>query len=160
MPNLSFDIKLSTDFFQKLVDDYREFKLDTTSSRKAINCAMTAWHLTDWVFNEFNSSISTNFNSLGLFIAEVKRLCPSLQIMHDITNGSKHHTLTRHNPQINDSNLHTGTFDETFDQTFDISSLVIEMNDGSIKYFEDEIKQAIDFWISYFKSAFNIEVTY
>ena len=53
MPVLSFQIQNSTDFFSKLVEELNDFKNDPTSSRKAVNCAMTAWHMIDWIYNEF-----------------------------------------------------------------------------------------------------------
>src|SRR5688572_7858128 len=100
MSDLSFDIKTSEDFFKKLQEDYSEFCIEKTSSRFALNCAMTAWHLTEWIYNEFNSQLSSCFPKLTDFQTDIKKQCPSLQIMHDIANGTKHYLLTKHIPII------------------------------------------------------------
>ncbi len=158
MTDFSFDIKCSADFFRKLKEDFNDYQEDTTSSRKAINCAMTAWHLSDWIYNEFINIPSNSFSKLEGFQADLKRLCPSLQIMHDITNGSKHHTLTRHKTQIDNTHLHIGPFSKVFSREFDQTSLDIEMKDGSRKYFEDEIVEVVKFWNDYLVGRLNIEI--
>jgi len=158
MSDLSFDIKTSEDFFKKLQEDYKEFCIDKTSSRVALNCAMTAWHLTEWIYNEYNSQLISNYSTLTAFQIDIKRQCPSLQIMHDIANGTKHYLLTRHRPIIKDTTLHQGAFSSDFSRDFDISTLDIELNDGTKIYFEDEIETSINFWIQYLNSTFNLTI--
>jgi hypothetical protein len=70
------------------LEDYNDFKKDTSSSRIALNCAMTAWHLTDWIYHEFG--FESSFKNIYDFQEVVKRDCESLVVMHDITSGSKH----------------------------------------------------------------------
>lgn len=156
MNELSFDIKQSKDFFLKLLEDYTEFTIDKTSSRVALNLAMTGWHLTEWIYNEFNSILRPRFSSLGTFQNDIKRQCQSLQIMHDLANGTKHYLLTRHTPVIEETNLHRGAFSSGFSRAFDISTLQISLKDGTVLYFEDEITKVIDFWRAYFNRELNI----
>lgn len=148
MSELSFDIRNSSDFFKKLLEDYNEFKKDDTSSRVALNCAMTGWHLIDWVYFEF---MTTKYSSLIEFQKELKCQCPGLQILQDITHSTKHHTLTRHNPSIKTTNLHKGDFGKDFSRDFDISSLEIIKKDGTKLYFDKEMEKVIDFWNVYFE---------
>lgn len=156
MNELSFNIKTTADFFQKLREDYEEFCKDKTSSRVALNCAMTAWHLTEWSYNEFNQQISSQFSTLASYQQGLKRQCSSLQIMHDLANGTKHYLLTRHQPVVKETNLHQGGFSSDFSRDFDISTLDIELNDGTKIYFEDEIETSINFWRQYLTSTFNL----
>lgn len=149
MNKLSFDIKSSKDFFQKLVEDHEEFKLSSTSSRIALNCAMTAWHLTEWVYYEYHENLSTKFPLLKDFQNMMKKQCPSLQIMHDLANGTKHFKLNRHRTSIESTELHLGDFSSDFSRDFDISSLVIILNDGRKIYFEDEINTCLNYWVKY-----------
>lgn len=158
MNNLSFNIKKPIDFLNKLREDYGEFCNDDTSSRIALNCAMTAWHLTDWVFNEYNSTISINFPTLASYQEDMKVRCPSLQIMHDVTNGTKHYELKRHIPEVKETKLHQGAFDKSFDRSFDTSSLDVEMKDGRKIYFEDEIGNVVEFWEDYFQNVLKIKL--
>lgn len=156
MDELSFDIKNSLDFYNKLLEDYEDFLNNKTSSRIAINCAMTSWHLADWIYNEFNEVLRDDFEKLKDFQNYIKQQCVSLQVMHDITNGSKHYLLIRHNPTIKETNLHRGSFDSSFDRSFNISTLDVELKNGEKKYFEDEIKYVINFWKEYLNSLFKI----
>jgi hypothetical protein len=89
MHEFSFDIKTNKDFFNKLLEDHKELLSHNISSRAALNCAMTAWHLTDWICNEFNHILFNKYSKLFQCQARHNSRCPSLQIMHDLTNGSK-----------------------------------------------------------------------
>jgi len=158
MSDFSFGIKSTSDFFRKLLEDYNEFCKDKTSSRKALNCAMTAWHLTEWTYNEFFQQFSSQFSTLGLYQQDIKIKCPSLQILQDITYGTKHYKLTRHNPIIKETNIHEGAFSIGYSRDFDISTLDIELDNGTKIYFEDEILKTINFWTDYLQSNFNITI--
>lgn len=144
MNKLSFNIENSADLFLKLKQEYSELIKDPTSSRYALNCAMTAWHLTDWIYHEYN--YKSKFPKLGDFQKSLKINCDSLQIMHDITNGSKHYKLTKHVPKISNTAMHEGTFDNTFDFSFDTSRLEIIMDDGRTLLFINEIENVVNFW--------------
>lgn len=158
MNQLSFEVRTTTDFFHKLMDDYNEFLKNITSSRLALNCAMTAWHLFDWVFNEFYYTQPSPFNSVSDFQRFIKQQCRSLQIMHDLTNGTKHYLLNRRKPDVKETKLHNGGFSREFSRDFDISILEIELNDGTTVYFEDEIKNVIEFWRDYLNSNFGLNL--
>jgi hypothetical protein len=158
MNELNFDIKTSRDFFLKLKEDYKDFCNNTTSSRIALNCALTAWHLTEWVYNEYNSILQTTYPKLFDFQSWIKSQCTSLQVMHDIANGTKHYLLTRHTTVIEKTNLHQGAFSSDFSRDFDISALDITLKDGAQINFEDEIEKSIEFWKQYLNSQFNLSV--
>lgn len=146
MGDLSFEIKNANDFLNKLLEDYAEYKKEPLSSRLAINCAMSAWHIIDWIYWEYH----TNDGSLSKFQLKMKNECPSLQTMQDITNGTKHSKLTRHVPTIIDTSLQKGAFSSGFSRGFNISILTLEKEDRSIIYFEDEIAKVVSFWQDYF----------
>lgn len=158
MNELGFNIRTSLDFFKKLLEDYNDFCNDKTSSRFAMNCSLTAWHLSEWIYNEFNNLLSNQFTDLSAFQQDLKNQCSSLQIMHDIANGTKHFKLTKHNPIINDTKLYIGGFSRDFSRDFDVSSLNIILKDGNKIYFEDEIEIAIEFWRTYLTTNFHVEL--
>jgi len=149
MNELSFDIKNSRDFFLKLEEDYEEFCRSRTSSRIALNCALTAWHLTDWIYNEYKLLLLDTHPKFVDFQNWVKSQCESLQIMHDIANGTKHYLLTKHVPIVDKTAFHQGEFSDEFSREFNTSSLNIELKDGNKIYFEDEIEKAISYWREY-----------
>ncbi|MFC2138619.1 hypothetical protein ACFLTE_10620 [Bacteroidota bacterium] len=158
MSDFSFNIKNSKDFFAKLLADYDDYKANKTISRTALNCAMTAWHLIDWIYYEFGYNTSGQFNKISDFQEFFKLKCPSMQIMHDLTNGTKHYLLTRHQPKIKKTDLHKGSYSNDYSRDYDISTLNIEMNDGVKKYFEDEIEIVVNFWIEYLYINHNIKI--
>ena len=158
MNDFGFEIKTTLDFYKKLLEDYNEFCNDKTSSRVALNCVMTAWHLTEWSYNEFFHQLFPHFSTLASYQKEIKKECPSLQIMHDLANGTKHYRLTRHIPIIKETILHKGIFSSDFSRDFDVSTLDIELKDGKRIYFEDELSTTINFWNKYLQTNFNIVI--
>jgi hypothetical protein len=156
MNELSFGIQTSKDFLKKLLEDYEEFKLNPLSSRIALNCAMTSWHLSEWIFNEYKIEFDLKYNNITSFQNEVKKSCSSLQIMHDLANGTKHYYLTRHNPIVSESNIHEGAYSREYSREFDISYLYLLLKDGSKLIFDDEIEKVVNFWKEYFKTNFKI----
>jgi hypothetical protein len=158
MADFSFEIKNSKDFFAKLLTEYEEFRQDTTVSRTALNCSMTAWHLIEWVYHEFDYKTSGQFNKLFQFQEHLKIQCPSLQIMQELTNGTKHCLLTRNNSVVKDTKLHQGPYSREYSREYDVSTLEIELNDGTKKYFEDEIELAVTFWKSYMQANHGVTI--
>jgi hypothetical protein len=45
-----FDINNSKDFYAKLVADFDDYMQNLDSARHAVNCAITAYHVHDWVW--------------------------------------------------------------------------------------------------------------
>lgn len=144
--SLSFEIKNSFDLFKKLEAEYEDLKNDELSSRHAINCAMTAWHLTDWAFEDLRER--HGYTNIGEYRNSLN--CPSLKIMHDIANGGKHLNLARPKAGINDTVKTDGDFNSDFDKRdFLVGSLDLIMADGTTKDFFDEITIVVGFWKKY-----------
>ncbi len=152
MNKYSFDIKTSDDFYNKLKEDYNEFCTKETSSRIALNCAMTAWHLHEWIYNDYKNTKLRQFREVKRFGRELKKKCPSLQIMQDLSNGTKHTKITKYTPNVTNTEKYEGTFDYTFDFTFDTSRLNIELANGTKTEFSVELQKCIDFYESYFSN--------
>lgn len=150
MAEHSFDINTAEDFFKKLLEDYQDFVDENTSARVAINCAMTAWHLVDWIAAEKGIS-DRDFTK---FKEDLIAQCPSLQAMQDISNGSKHCNITKYTPRIINTKKHIGDFSNDFNNDFDITRLMIVTKDGSNMTFEDEIQNVIQFWRNYFNDRY------
>ncbi len=157
MPNLSFDILNSKDFYNKLIDDYNDFNSDTTSSRLAINCAMTAWHLGEWLYSEYKPQLQATFNTWDHYRDYLKsNECVQLEIMQRITNGSKHFLTARRNEKVQGTEKHIGAFSGDFSSDFDQTALLVEMDDGTKVWFEDELDVVIAFWTNYIPTTFGL----
>ena len=157
MGNLSFDISTSKDFYHKLIEDYEDYKLDPTSSRLAINCAMTAWHLFEWVYNEFKTSLQGTFGTIDIYRDHLKaNECPSLETMHRITNGSKHFLTSKPTDKIQGTEKHLGPFSSAFSAAFDQTSLLVELDNGNKIQFSDELENVVTFWGDYIPKTFGL----
>ena len=89
----SFEIRTARDFLDELLRPaHADFMKDPLSSRKAIGCAIFAWHLRDWVWAQYKTELHTE---LGLRKrADLDHLlfaaCPEFEIIQELANGSKH----------------------------------------------------------------------
>ncbi|MBW9089834.1 hypothetical protein JNB91_18635 [Rhizobium wenxiniae] len=50
-----FDILSARDFYSMLVDDFDDFAVEPHSARRAMHCAITAYHLHEWVWGDWLS---------------------------------------------------------------------------------------------------------
>lgn len=151
----SFEIRSAHGFFDKLKEEYKDLRDDLTSSRHAINCAMTAWHLTEWVWAEhlagdppaqqrIDGSIRKFYQFRNWAVVE----CPELEIMECITNGSKHFTFDKE--KVQSTKKHGGGFGPGFARDFDIGRLEVELDDGTRRWFDNVVEAVIEFWDKFF----------
>lgn len=156
MSKSSFDNKSSVDKLKRLLKQYEEFKLDKTSTDKAEDLSTTAWHLTDWVFSEYGST--RGYDDLGDFRATLYPECASLKIMHDLATSAKHAEVTKPKAFIKEAITKPGPFSGVFSSEFVQTTLQIELEDGTILYFGEEIKKVVNFWKAYFVEKLNIQI--
>lgn len=155
MNKLSFEINNSLQFYKKLEEDYSDYIKNNLSSRLAINCALTSWHLSDWIYNEYK--FDKEFQNIFEFQKSLKEICGELQVMHDISNGTKHFFLNKHKPKVENTEKHIGPFDSTFGLTFDKTYLKVEMKNGEILSFETILKKVLLFWKDYLANLSKID---
>jgi hypothetical protein len=90
-----FSIDTSRDFLAKLEADFTDYAKEPGSGRLALNCAMTACHLHEWVWGDWLKTDYTVWKTLGIrdletFLAWIDRTCPWFQVIQGLTNGAKH----------------------------------------------------------------------
>jgi hypothetical protein len=90
-----FDIATCTDFYMMVVQDFDEFMTETHSARKALHCAIAAYHLREWVWLDWLEHDLAAQNAIGIhdknsFNAWVNRCCIYFPILRDLVNGTKH----------------------------------------------------------------------
>lgn len=89
-----FEIENSADYYAMLVTDFDEFMADPQSGRKAIHCAISAYHMHDWIWHDWLKDRRDIRKELGLTNFEVFKEylkgCVWLDILREIANGSKH----------------------------------------------------------------------
>ena len=90
-----FDINNSRDFYQKLLEDFDDYMGNTGSARHAMNCAITAHHMHDWVWVDFLKRNIELRKRLGIksrndFIKWIVEKSIWFSLVQGISNGSKH----------------------------------------------------------------------
>jgi len=149
----SFGVNTSAEFFQafsETVDEY--MSAADVAVRKAMACAMFAWHLQDWVGHE------PGVNKKHL--KQLLRNCPSIGHMKAIANGSKHCQLKDQSRESVVASRHQpGAFDRrAFGRGFQTPRLLIEIAGGTELDFDDELEKARECWRDFFKTNLAIAV--
>ena len=90
-----FDIETSKDFYAVLVQDFDDFMSESYSARRALHCAITAYHLREWIWhdlveNDHNLRATLGVTDEASFNAWVNKKCVWFQTVRDLTNGAKH----------------------------------------------------------------------
>jgi hypothetical protein len=79
--NIMFDMVTSHDFYAMLVQDFNDFMNEQCSARRALHCAVTAYHLHEWVWGDWLSKDYGTWKALGIrdrdsFLAWIGHVCP------------------------------------------------------------------------------------
>ena len=91
-----FDINNSRDFYAKLLADFDDFMENADSARHAMNCAITAHHVHDWVWNDYLKNDVVTRKQLGIgkqkkeFVRWINGHSVWFGMVQEISNGSKH----------------------------------------------------------------------
>jgi len=137
-----------------LLDNFSDFKTDETNVSKALSLSSNAWHLTDFVFEEYKTELG--FQNLGDFRNNLFVKCEVLKVIHDLANASKHYNLSRPKAQIKLTQKHNGSFSSDFSRDFDISHLEIILENDEKLDFLIIMENVIEFWKTYFNDNLNI----
>lgn len=90
-----FDIESAADFYRMLVEDFDDFMANQASSRHALHCAITGYHLHEWVWGDWLPRDVGTLAKLGIrdrkgFLVWIDRACPWFPVVQALTNGTKH----------------------------------------------------------------------
>lgn len=90
-----FGITNAQEFYAMLIEDFDEFMKNQQSARCAVHCAITAYHLHEWVWGDWLKSDLATKNKLGLtdlksFLAWIDTKCLWFPVVQALANGSKH----------------------------------------------------------------------
>ena len=97
------------------------FRGDPLNQELANQCAIDAWSLCDWVFEEHGQRLG--FKKLGDFQSSMRTMCTSIEFLQDIANASKHKVITHYVPRLKEAKAHQGAFDRNmFSSVFDVSA--------------------------------------
>jgi hypothetical protein len=100
-----FDISTSADFYEMLVEDFDELITKPDSARLALHCAISAYHLREWLWKDWLSSDTEAKEAIGVtsessFNDWIYEHCVWFGSIRDLANGTKHF---RQNPNMKTS---------------------------------------------------------
>jgi hypothetical protein len=92
---LMFELATFADFYAMLIEDFDEFLAEPGSSRRAIHCAITAYHLHEWVWGDwlkrdYSTQQKLGVRDLNAFRTWIESASASFPIVQDLANGTKH----------------------------------------------------------------------
>jgi hypothetical protein len=90
-----FDVTTPEDFYAMLVEDFDEFMADPHSTRRALHCAVLAYHLHEWIWggwlkrdDELRDKL--NIRDFNGFVQWIDNHCVWFRFVQEIVNGTKH----------------------------------------------------------------------
>lgn len=163
MGEYSFGIKTAHDLYCKLKREYAAFQGGATDSDLAWNCAVTAWHLREWLWKERLSVypgedvklFGQTFAAEQDYQTELNLRCPKYKLLRDVCNGSKHFDLG--NPgRVKETTVRPGAvfgammFGEVaFGEG---PYFAIRLDDGTLVRFLGVLSEVVALWDDVFKS--------
>jgi hypothetical protein len=90
-----FDLTNSRDFYAILVEDFDDFMAEPHSARRAVHCAITAYHLHEWVWGDWFKHDYDVWKALGIrdkdsFRSWIDGKCVWFLAVEELANGTKH----------------------------------------------------------------------
>lgn len=90
-----FGMNNSRDFLSKLEGDFSDWEKEPGSSRLALNCVLTAYHMHDWVWNDWVKEDASLLSKLGVhdkssFQKWLLSNCIWFHWVEELANGTKH----------------------------------------------------------------------
>jgi hypothetical protein len=148
----------SIEKLEDLILELEDFLKDDLIQFKANNLSINAWHIIDWILIEYREV--HGFVKIEDLRSSLYTKCDSLKMFHDIANSSKHNNLSRPKANIKKTNNHLGHYSTKHysREHYNVSRLEIELEDGTILDFNNEIKKVINFWKNYFQDELGISL--
>ncbi|HEV7332896.1 MAG TPA: hypothetical protein VGN63_17785 [Flavisolibacter sp.] len=157
-----YEIKTSLDLYKKLLDEGEDFLKNPLSSRFAMNCAWTGWHLHEWIFKEYaHSPAMSSYKKKEEFRRFLYKACPSLHTFRDLADGSKHFSIDQRPFSVLDTELKQAGSGWGYKKVLDSPTLVVKMkfaNVGMLMTFDDLLYEVAEFWYRYLRDELNLDV--
>lgn len=162
MGNYSFGIETAYDLYGKLKREHAAFVQNRSDSDIAWNCAVTGWHITEWVWKERLKGRPTehvkllgrSFADEAEYRVELQRRVPDYQVLREICNGAKHFRVDRP-VRVDSTEVHPGAFLNAFMLNTvacnEVPFLIINLSGGRVLRFAELIEQVVNLWDDVFR---------
>lgn len=163
MGTYSFDLTTGHDLYCKRKRDFVRYQGSPTDSDLAWNCAVTAWHVREWVWKQRisphpgddRSLFKASLADIQQDNAELNRRCSRYQLIKEVCNGSKHFRLNALGRVASTTTKPGALYGATLfnESLFNEGPYhAIELDDGSTERFSEVLGQVISFWDGVFSA--------
>jgi hypothetical protein len=137
---------------------------EAIASYRAFNCAITAWSISDWVWNAASDDLRKRFRAESpkpkatdaeCFASLLRQQCRELAICQQLANGSKHFVLRDHNDENISSYRSASVSVYLFNkgETRAVPTYGVFIEDGARTYADAALfTRARDYWSQFIKS--------
>ena len=165
MTDYSFALRSPADLLEKLKREFKRLQEDETyQSDHAFNFAVTAWHMTDWVYKDARQRDPANpkpfgYKGKGNFQKTVRDNCTALDICYELAQGSKHFELRQEQRKrvrktdtslTGDPSAFLGFFKLDHDRLAGTVLKIRLTSEESVRA-EDVFAEAITYWREFFE---------
>ena len=162
MSSYGYEINTTLQLYKKLLDEREDFLKNPTSSRFAMNCALTGWHLREWIFNEYRSNrIIRDFKNINEFRKYLFKKCDDLKLFRDLADGSKHFLIDKRPFKVTKTEVRPSGSELGFKNILETPTLIISFKIstvGAIVTFDDVLYVVTSFWHEFIKKELESDV--
>ncbi len=163
MTTYAYDLQTPLDLLRKLGRELLAFRQDAErQSDHAYNFAITAWHLTDWLWQYDKAQNPGAEKCFGCasrrsFQAKICEQSPDIKICTELANGSKHFHVEKHNKVVESAEVSAGPSFILSVSLLDVDRLdpgpvlKVRMVDGTSVKSAEVFNGAIKFWFGFFQ---------
>lgn len=161
MINYTFDTITALDYFKKLLDEREDFLKNPTSSRHAINAAITGWHLYEWVYHQYrNHPYLQKFKKPYDYRDYLVEKESCFAEIRDLADGGKHYRMKDKHV------LHTKIIkagESIGQQVYNEDTLIVRFkfaNVGCSITFDDVLYIVTTYWYELFSKEFKEDLSF
>lgn len=107
----------------------------------ALNAAITAWHITDWLWHTMPAEVRVEWDNIQKFQEYVRQNSPMIRLCYQIATGSKHCIIERHPDPSVSAGMSGG-------EGYDYGNPIIL--DGDTRYLAQDVFFKALFWFEAF----------
>lgn len=91
-----FDVVTARDFYAMVIEDFDDFMEEPHAARRALHCAISAYHLHEWVWSDWLKSDAAARERIGIkkskeaFVSWICQACVWFTYVQAMANGTKH----------------------------------------------------------------------
>jgi hypothetical protein len=144
------------DFYEMLVEDFDDFMAEPHSARRAWHCAITAYHLHEWVWGDWLKGNQPMRDALQVascreFLQWIERHCVWFVFIQQLTTGAKHFVRTPGSQPIRIGG-YGRAYGDSYGQGYLILDLGEEAGADRWKPAASYLEVVVRFWRDFFRT--------